>query len=55
MRYRVLVKPSNAQQAWTSRGVYGSEAVALSVAERLSREYAFVRVVDEDGNVLWSG
>ena len=55
MRYRVLVKPSNAYQAWTSRGVYGSEAVALSVAERLSREYAFVRVVDEDGNVLWSG
>jgi hypothetical protein len=29
--------------------------VALSVAERLSREYALVRVVDEDGRVLWSG
>ena len=55
MRYRVMVKKSNAYQAWTTRGTYGSEAVALSVAERLSREYLFVRVVDEDGNVLWSG
>jgi len=55
MRYLVLVKSLNAQQAWTSHGVYGSESVALSVAERLSVKYAFVRVVDEDGRVLWSG
>ena len=54
MRYRVLVKSSNAQQAWTSHGVYGSESVALSVAQRLSAKYAFVRVVDGEGRVLWS-
>jgi hypothetical protein len=54
MRFRVLVKPSNAQQAWSSHGVYGSESVALSVAQRLSLKYAFVRVVDEYGRVLWS-
>ena len=53
MRYRVMVKKSNAYQAWTVRGSYGSESVALSVAERLSRDHAFVRVVDEDGRVLW--
>lgn len=55
VRYRVMVKKLNAYQAWTTRGSYGSEAVALSVAERLSRDHAFVRVVDEDGRVLWSG
>lgn len=55
MQYRVMVKKSNAYQAWMVRGTYGSEAVALSVAERLSRDYAFVRVVDEDGRVVWSG
>ena len=54
MRYRVMVKKRNAYQAWTVRGTYGSEAVALSVAERLSASHAFVRVVDEDGRVLWS-
>lgn len=54
MRYRVMVKKSNAYQAWTVRGTYGSEAVALSMAQRLSRDYAFVRVVDQNGQVLWS-
>lgn len=54
MQYRVMVKKSNAYQAWTTRGTYGSESVALSVAERLSRDHAFVRVVDQNGQVLWS-
>lgn len=54
MRYRVMVKKSNPYQAWMVRGTYGSEAVALSAAERLSRDYAFVRVIDENGQVLWS-
>ncbi len=54
MRYRVMVKKYNAYQSWTVRGTYGSESVALSVAERLSRDYAFVRVVDQNGQVLWS-
>ena len=55
MRYRVMVKKYNAYEAWTVRGTYGTESVALSVAEKLSRDYAFVRVVDEDGRVVWSG
>ena len=54
MRYRVMVKKSNAYQAWTVRGTYGSESVALAAAERLSRDHAFVRVVDQNGQVLWS-
>jgi len=54
MGYRVLVKRSNAYQAWTTRGTYGSEAVALAVAQRLSVDHAFVRVVDNEGHVLWS-
>jgi hypothetical protein len=49
-----MVKKYNAHQAWTARGTYGSESAALSVAERLLRDYAFVRVVDEDGRVVWS-
>lgn len=55
MRYQVLFKPNNAMQAWTSRGAYGSEAAALSVAQRLVEKYAFVRVVDSEGRVLWNG
>ena len=55
MRYRVMVKKLNAYQAWTVRGTYGSESVALSTAQRLSATHAFVRVVDEDGRVVWSG
>ena len=54
MRYRVMVKKFNAYQAWTVRGTYGSESAALSMAEKLARDYAFVRVVDEDGRVVWS-
>ena len=54
MRYRVMVKKSNAYQAWTTRCTYGSEAVALSAAQRLSVTHAFVRVVDADGRVVWS-
>lgn len=55
MTYRVLVKPSNAYQAWTSRGVYGSESAALTQAQRLTERYAFVRVVDQEGRILWNG
>jgi hypothetical protein len=55
MRYQVLVKSSNAYSAWTSRGVYGSESVALAQAQRLAERYAFVRVVDAEGRILWNG
>ena len=54
MGYRVMVKQSNAYQAWTTRGSYGSEAAALATAQRLSATHAFVRVVDSAGRVLWS-
>lgn len=54
MRYRVMVKKLSAYQAWTVRGTYGSETVALAAAQRLSTTHAFVRVVDQDGRVLWS-
>ena len=55
MTYRVLVKPSNPHQAWTSRGVYGSESAALAQAQRLAEQYAFVRVVDQEGRIIWNG
>jgi hypothetical protein len=55
MNYRVLVKPSNPYQAWTSRGVYGSESAALAQAQRLAKQYAFVRVVDGEGQIVWNG
>lgn len=54
MSYRVEAK-SAPNQAWVSRGVYGSEASAMLAAERFSKQFRFVRVVDEDGRVIWSG
>ena len=53
--YKVIVKPNNAHQAWSSRGTYNSESTALAAAQRLSAQYAFVRVVDPEGRVVWSG
>lgn len=41
--------------SWTTLGSYGSEQSALSNAERVSGKYAFVRVLDPDRNVTWSG
>ena len=54
MSYRVEAK-SAPSQAWVSRGVYGSETSAMLAAERFAQRLSFVRVVDEDGRVLWSG
>lgn len=54
MTYKVITKSSNAYQAWTTRGSYGSEAVALAAAQRLAATHAFVRVVDGVGRALWS-
>jgi hypothetical protein len=54
MTYKVITKSMNAYQAWTTRGTYGSEAVALAAAQRLAASHAFVRVVDSEGRVLWS-
>ena len=53
MSYRVEAK-SSASQAWVSRGVYGRESSAMLAAERFAQRFAFVRVVDEGGRVLWS-
>jgi hypothetical protein len=54
MTYKVLTKSTNAYQAWARRGTYGSEAAALAAAQRLAATHAFVRVVDNEGRVLWS-
>jgi hypothetical protein len=52
--YTVLYKPTSAQQAWHTFGSYGSEQTALSNAERASRKYFMVRVLDPDKSVIWS-
>jgi hypothetical protein len=54
MSYKVQFK-RNAGGAWMSRGSYGSESSALLVAQRLAEDYPFVRVVDPNGHVVWSG
>jgi hypothetical protein len=54
MSYRVEAK-STASQAWVSRGVYGSESSAMLAAERFAKQFQFVRVVDDDGHIVWSG
>lgn len=53
--YKVLVKKFSAYESWMPKGTFQSEGMALSTAERASREYAFVRVIDKDGRVIWSG
>lgn len=52
--YRVVYKPSNASQAWNSYGSYGSESSALATAERIADRFFAVRVVDPDGDTIWS-
>jgi hypothetical protein len=52
--YKVQYKSLNASQAWSTIGSYGSEAVALQVAERVAATYRFMRVIDADGMVVYS-
>lgn len=54
MTFKVMTKSTNAYQAWSTRGSYGSESAALAAAQRLAATHAFVRVVDGEGRVLWS-
>ena len=53
--FKVQYKSHNASQAWTNHGSYGSESSALGVAERISGKFFMVRVINPDGNVVWSG
>jgi hypothetical protein len=53
MTYKVEYKPSNASQAWSTLGSYGSENSALAAAERIADRYFMVRVM-ADGYVVWS-
>jgi hypothetical protein len=52
--YKVQYKSHNASQAWSTHGTYGSEASALSAAERIAGKNFMVRVLDPDGHVVWS-
>jgi len=52
--FKVQYKSHNAAQAWSTHGSYGSESSALSVAERISSKNFMVRVLDPNGNVVWS-
>jgi len=52
--FRVLYKSQNAASAWSTFGSYGSESSALSAAERIADRYFMVRVVDPEGDTIWS-
>ncbi len=52
--FRVEYKSSNAAQALSVLGSYGSFNSALAAAERIADRYFMVRVVDPDGSVVWS-
>ena len=52
--WKVQFKSHNAAQAWSSHGSYGNESAALSSAERISGNYFMVRVIDPNGNTVWS-
>jgi hypothetical protein len=45
-------KNPGANESWHSHGSYGSEQSALSNAERISRKYLMVRVLNPDDDVI---
>jgi hypothetical protein len=53
--WRVQYKFSSGAQTWVTSASVGSEAAALTHAQRLVGRYAFLRVVDPDGRTVWSG
>jgi hypothetical protein len=53
--WKVQYKSHNAGQAWSTLGSYGSESSALGNATRISGKYFMVRVIDPNGNTVWSG
>ena len=52
--YKVKYKSSNASQAWSTHGSYGSEQSALNSAARIAPKYFMVQVVDSRGFIIWS-
>lgn len=52
--WRVIYKASNAAQAWSTFGSYGSENSALTAAERIADRYLMIRVIDPQGGTIWS-
>lgn len=52
--YKVQYKSSNAGSAWTTSGTYASESTALSNASKIAGKYFMVRVIDNNGNTIWS-
>lgn len=52
--FKVLYKSSNAAQAWSSLGSYGSESSALAAAERIAGRAFVVCVRNPEGRIIWS-
>jgi hypothetical protein len=50
----VEYKHANAGSSWTRHGSYGSESSAMSVASQIAGKHFATRVVDPNGNVVWS-
>ncbi len=52
--WKVQYKHANAPSSWTNHGSYGSESSAMSVAAQIAPKHFATRVVDPNGNVVWS-
>ena len=52
--YKVQYKSSNANQAWSTHGSYGSENSALNNAARIAPKKFMTKVTDSNGHVVWS-
>jgi len=52
--WKVDYKHANASSSWTTHGTYGSESSAMSVAAQIAHKDFATRVVDPNGNVVWS-
>lgn len=53
--WKVQYKPNNASQVWQTMGSYGNEQSALGQASRIAGKHFMVRVVDPDGNTVFTG
>lgn len=50
----VQYKHANAGSSWMTHGTYGSEFYAIRVAAQIAQKNFATRVVDPNGNVVWS-
>jgi len=50
----VHYRPDNVSQPWSILGAYDKKTSAIIKAYQVSAEYFMIKVIDPDGNIIWS-